>query len=1449
MKLTISRAVASVLGIFLIGPAAQAQTVTPAQWLASQPKPAFKAGHTLPRLTRYGWSMPLDVRVKLCEDWGYALEFGRAIGLGAPVYDGVVYDTAWRLNDPNSGESQMAALAKADPVRYPLSVEITKRMPTEAEAPAGSYARNANGETLYSGVQQQPDGTSIPAGPVWSLEAPQATWDLCAEYRVSGLRELQSRGIPIAYMLNGGEYGIEFWLNEQLYWEQDPRYNNAVAQSPYGQGLFLEYCSAAEASTEHIIASAVKNQVPQRALYVPYTAGGRTERNRYYAINEYGGFWEHTRGQGDLPSKESYYRSNGDGFVTTSGNGRRDMLTQALNAKALEIQTGNPLSYDWISAGWESGRGTRAEWVAEMNRWAGLLKCFYTAGMIGSNVGDYEGPASLPGGYSETNGSHAGYEASFPSTSPPNFLKHQVASSHIHALFSQVENIVRNSDLLPGPAQHEMSGDVPAYEFPTGEGENARVLARKHHTNATWLITAWAAAGANRNVTVYIPELGQLTLEARIVGSVYKATLANGNVTLVRIDNEGATYTAVADGTPVVTPVNLAIPGPLAANRLFWLAADSGVTADASGKVSSWASQGNSALTVTQGDANRRPTLIPNAIGGKPAVRFVNTQSWLGLDLGAAEGDAFIGDLNVFAVFTGAGLGRNNRVVSGADTQSGADYLGGFNMNDNVDNLSEVRDGVLVKLSGKQCTARLRSLYVGDAVGPAGPGGYNGLTGDIAEILIYKPLSRGMQAQVINYLQAKYGIATNTSLANSSFESPAVSGYRVTPNQGSSWFFTNYSAIQANNSAWGAATAPNGNQTAVLQGAANQAGSMSQTLTLDAGNYTLSFKAARRSGQIQPLRVMIDSTQIGGLITPTSNSFEDFTVNFNVNAGKHTIRFEVTDAFGDKSTFIDDVKLNSMTVSGSGYQNFFTALYTGTRNDFTGNVGYEFTPSANTVVTALGRPVSGTMSNNHDVKIWRVSDQALVASTTVTPTSVTDELGYKRELLAAPVTLSAGVVYRITSYETNGGDAWMNVGSISSHLGTASISQGVWISGTTYPLNIEGSADQGYAAPTFYTSGSALNENFFTALYTGTRNDYTGNVGYEFTPVANTIVKALGRPVSGTMSNNHNVKIWRVSDQTVVASAIVSPASATDELGYKYELLASSVTLSANTSYRITSYETSGGDAWLNYSVLSSHRTSAAINTSVWSSGDVYPVSTGGGTDMGHAAPTFYTSGSASSVASTALLKAEAENYAAMSGVQTAASGDTGGTNLVGWIDAGDWMDYTVTLPETRRYDIQLRVASPFSGKQLQLQSGGSTLATVNIPNTGGWNTWQTITVPNVLLVAGTQTLRIYALTDGWNLNWIEVNLPAQTPLALVAGHIYKVTAKHSGKALDVATSSQTDGGNVQQWTYGSGLNQQWMAEDAGSGAWRLTPQHSPQKPARLWRFHRRRSECRSMEL
>jgi endoglucanase len=118
----------------------------------------------------------------------------------------------------------------------------------------------------------------------------------------------------------------------------------------------------------------------------------------------------------------------------------------------------------------------------------------------------------------------------------------------------------------------------------------------------------------------------------------------------------------------------------------------------------------------------------------------------------------------------------------------------------------------------------------------------------------------------------------------------------------------------------------------------------------------------------------------------------------------------------------------------------------------------------------------------------------------------------------------------------------------------------------------------------------------------------------------------------------------------------------------------------------------------------------------------------------------------------------EAENYSSMSGIQTENTQDAGGGKDVGWIDNGDWMDYSVNVSSAGTYTLNLRLASPFTGGQLQIKnSAGSVLATVSVPYTGGFQTWQTVSA-NISLATGTQTIRVQSTSNaGFNFNWMEI--------------------------------------------------------------------------------------------
>jgi licheninase len=55
-----------------------------------------------------------------------------------------------------------------------------------------------------------------------------------------------------------------------------------------------------------------------------------------------------------------------------------------------------------------------------------------------------------------------------------------------------------------------------------------------------------------------------------------------------------------------------------------------------------------------------------------------------------------------------------------------------------------------------------------------------------------------------------------------------------------------------------------------------------------------------------------------------------------------------------------------------------------------------------------------------------------------------------------------------------------------------------------------------------------------------------------------------------------------------------------------------------------------------------------------------------------------------------------------------------------------------------------------------------------------------------------------------------------------IANGTYRIIARHSGKALDVAGNGTADGTNVHQWTYGGGNNQRWNVTHLGSGQYQI---------------------------
>ncbi|MCC6301283.1 MAG: sulfatase-like hydrolase/transferase [Gammaproteobacteria bacterium] len=111
-------------------------------------------------------------------------------------------------------------------------------------------------------------------------------------------------------------------------------------------------------------------------------------------------------------------------------------------------------------------------------------------------------------------------------------------------------------------------------------------------------------------------------------------------------------------------------------------------------------------------------------------------------------------------------------------------------------------------------------------------------------------------------------------------------------------------------------------------------------------------------------------------------------------------------------------------------------------------------------------------------------------------------------------------------------------------------------------------------------------------------------------------------------------------------------------------------------------------------------------------------------------------------------------------------SSDVSGAYMVGSTKAGEWLEYTVEVQSAGAYTLSLRVATAASGKQARiLMNGNDITGPVSIPNTGGWTTWQTISIPVNLGSAGQKVMRLQVDNGSFNINWIGFASAGALPL------------------------------------------------------------------------------------
>jgi hypothetical protein len=182
-------------------------------------------------------------------------------------------------------------------------------------------------------------------------------------------------------------------------------------------------------------------------------------------------------------------------------------------------------------------------------------------------------------------------------------------------------------------------------------------------------------------------------------------------------------------------------------------------------------------------------------------------------------------------------------------------------------------------------------------------------------------------------------------------------------------------------------------------------------------------------------------------------------------------------------------------------------------------------------------------------------------------------------------------------------------------------------------------------------------------------------------------------------------------------------------------------------------------------------------------------------------------------------------------GVNLETTTATGGGNDLGWAKAGQWFKYTVNVTTAGTYTVTFTVASNDGATDafhISNSSGTNLSGSVNVPNTGGWETWKTVTA-TVTLPAGQQVLTLSEDNPEWNIYSAAFALETEAPFggtaAAIPGTIKAENYDTGGQGIGYSVLSvngtdnsyRSDGVNLETTTATGGGNDLGWAK---AGQW-----------------------------
>ena len=121
--------------------------------------------------------------------------------------------------------------------------------------------------------------------------------------------------------------------------------------------------------------------------------------------------------------------------------------------------------------------------------------------------------------------------------------------------------------------------------------------------------------------------------------------------------------------------------------------------------------------------------------------------------------------------------------------------------------------------------------------------------------------------------------------------------------------------------------------------------------------------------------------------------------------------------------------------------------------------------------------------------------------------------------------------------------------------------------------------------------------------------------------------------------------------------------------------------------------------------------------------------------------------------------KIQVEDFTSQVGLEIENTSDTGGGQNIGYTDTGDYAEYLVFIAADGNYNLHVRTAAQWNTGKIEFEltnvAATQSVSVLDLPVTGGWQSWQT-TTKQMTLPAGVYILRMKILSGYFNMNWFE---------------------------------------------------------------------------------------------